>query len=132
MRKIPNRLDTAATQPLGDLNCAVSRKRQRRDIDGVLLEIRLQIFQREDLRALNGSADYFRIDVKKRFNLKPALCKILIICERLSEIPGAYDNQILLLVNSKQFPDFRMQMRHMIAVTLLSESAEGIQILAYL
>ena len=106
--KIPNCLNAAAAKPLCNLNGAVPGECQGRNVNGILFEIRFQIVQGKYLRTLNGSADHLGIDIKKCLHLKAALGKILIICERLSQVAGADDDNIFLLIDAEQLPDFGM------------------------
>ena len=63
-------------------------------------------------------------------SLQPQFSKFK--CHGFAQIASAHKNGVQALVGTDNSAYFRSQFRHVVAVTLLSEAAETVQILPYL
>ena len=69
------------------------------------------------------------IDIKNTGENKSPPFKVHIICQRLSQISRADNDQVVFLIKAEYAADGRVEILHIITVALLTESAEIVKIL---
>ena len=74
----------------------------------------------------------FSVDIKYTYELAAAFFKIKVHCNGTTQVACAYEDCFKLFVNADDAGDFAAQLGNVIAVALLSEAAEAVQILSYL
>ena len=130
MGEIPDCLDSCCYQTIRNLGSLCLWYGKSRDLDLILFYKAFQIVHGPDFNPADHQTDQLGIDIKHPFDHKTSPFKICIIGDCLSQISGSDDDQIVLLVDSQNLCNFRVQIFYIIAIALLSEAAEIIQILA--
>jgi hypothetical protein len=82
------------------------------------------------LDAVDLSADDILIDVKERKSLHAASCEHIGGGECATEVSGTYDDGVVALADTEQLADLGYKILDVIAVALLSEAAEAVEILS--
>lgn len=119
-------------EQLKGLHLPVILMRQRCDLYIMSFQKLGKLIHHPYFIAPDGDSLEHRIYIKNPYNLKPSFFKLYIICQGLSQISGTDNDHMMRLVKPQDFSDLRIQIWNIIAISLLSETAEIIQILAYL
>ena len=78
---------------------------------------------------MNAAALQIGIVVKGGGNLEPVVRKLAIAQQRLPQMTGTDDDHIMLRIQPKYLSDLFIKILHIVAIALLTEASEIIQIL---
>ena len=129
MGEIPYCLDRSFRQHLRDLNGRSFRNRKHRDINIILSDKSRHLFHGKDRHIRDFRAVQRGIDIKCSLERKSPVLEIHVIDQGLSQIAGADQNHIMLLVQPQYLADLFVQIAGIVSVSLLPETAEIIEIL---
>ena len=129
MRKIPDRLHAVGCHQLRHGFRLVSGQRQSCDLHIIFFQIPRKLTHHTDRNIPHHGPVKFRVHIKNSNHLKSPAGKFRIICQCLSQVTCAENDHIVGTVQSQNLSNFRMQMLYVVAVALLAEAAEIVQIL---
>ena len=129
-RKVPYSLDAAADNPVDHLLGLFLGSTDGSDLDRILPDKVLQLIQVIDIDAPDRHPDQPGIDVKQSPDKEAVLFESGIIGKGLAEIARAENNDMMVRIQAQYFMYLLPEFTDIIAITLLSESSEAIEILS--
>src|SRR5699024_3708526 len=129
MGKVPDGFDTGLYQTVSNFGGLRFRDRKRRNLHIIFYNKGFQILHAPDLNSTHHESDEPGVNIEHPLYDKTALFKISVIGNSLSQISCSDDNNIMLPVNAQYLCDLCIKILYIIAIALLPESAEIIQIL---
>ena len=128
--KVPNGPDPVLHEDLCDFFGIFLRKGQRRDLHIVGTQEGGQIVHMSDLQFADLCANQFFTYIEQTDDLETAAIEVLVIRNGLSQMTGTDDDHPMFLIQSKDLADLIAKEPDIVAIALLSESTEMIQVLS--
>ncbi len=130
VRKIPYPLNTVRHELFRHFHRTFLGNREYRDVNPLLPDKLLHFFHRTHQNTMDLHTTDLRIIVKNPPEDKASALKVPVIHQRLSQMTGADDDQIVLLIQAQYPSDLLIEIFHIVSVPLLAKSPEIIQILS--
>ena len=128
--EVPEAADAQGYQTVGQRLRHVLGHRQHRHIGVMLGCVFLQLVHGADSDAVDLVADQGGGDVEGGVQVEAHLGKIKVLQQRVAQVAGADDDQLVVVVDAQNMADLRAKLCHIITVALLSELAKAAEILA--
>ncbi len=130
MSKIPYPPDAVTDKLLCHFLCTALGYGQDCDVDLHILDKLLHLLHRPHRDTVDLRAANLRVDIEDSPEDKPSALKVPVIDKRLPEMPRPDDDQVVLLVKPQYPADLLIKILHIVAISLLAETAEIVQILS--
>ena len=128
--EVPVRADPAVIELVDQVLDRFFRHRQDRGVDLVFLDILFDGFIGQYRDTSQCSADQPFVLLKDRGQLEAELFEIQVSRDRSSEVARADQDRVMRMVKPEDLADLLAQTRYAVAVALLTEPAEAVQILS--
>ena len=127
--KVPEALHSQSNEPVRQRLGHALRHCQHRHVGVVLLHIVFQLLHGPDGHVVDLGTDQRRGHVEGGIHLKAHLLKVEVLQQRMAQMARSHHNEPVAGVDAQNVADFRAQLRHVIAVALLTEFTEAAEIL---
>lgn len=128
--KVPEAADAQGDKPVSQRLGHVLGYGEHCHVGVVVGDIFLQLVHGADSDAADLRAHKGGRDVKGGVDAEPYLIKIKVLQQRVAQVAGADDDDLVAAVDAQNVADLGAQLRHVVTVALLTEFAEAAEILA--
>ena len=128
-REVPQAADAALDQTARDRRRVAARDGQHRNIRVELVDIVVKLFCVPHLIAAKSAADQLRTGVECTQQLKAARREIEVVEQGAAEVAGAQKNRRASCAQAQDRAELLLQLFDIVAVALLTEAAEAVEIL---
>ena len=130
--EVPDALYTEGDEAVSDLLCDAFGHRQHRDGGVIGGAVGVQLVHPANGDAVHRGADDSGGDVEGGVEEEAALVEVKVLQQRVTEVARADDDEAALVIHAEDVADLGAQLHDVVAVALLTEATEAIQILPYL
>ena len=128
--KVPEAADAQGDEPVSQRLGHVLGYGEHRHVGVIVGDIFLQLVHGADSDAADLRAHKGGRDVKGGVDAEAYLIKIKVLQQRVAQVAGADDDDLVAAVDAQNVADLGAQLRHVVTVALLAEFAEAAEILA--
>ena len=127
--EVPEAADAKTDEPVSQRLRHALGHGEHRHVGVVVGHIFFQFVHGADGDAADVRADQGGGDIKGGVNAETDLVKVEVLQQRVAQVAGADDNELVAAVDAQNVADLGTQLRHVVAVALLAEFAEAAEIL---
>ena len=127
--EVPETTDTQLHKMVGDRLRHMLRYRQNGDSGMMLGEVSLQLRRMAYLYAVDLRADEIGGEIESGVEMETHGGEIKVLHQSVAQVTCTNDDDLLIFVDAEDVTDLGAQLRHIVAIALLTELTEAAQIL---